>query len=123
MIFVTPGTFSKSDATHQKQPPARVATFKLVGSSFIGLFTSCFLSLSLRPAQREYQRKQDDKDFEGTPRSRFTLGSDRVRGKWHYVNKQYKTTQVDRSTYCFFKQIQMTNEVLWCPGNLRRSAF
>ncbi len=53
----TPDTFSKSDAKHQKQPPARVATFKLVCSSFIGLFTSCFFASVLTPAQREYREK------------------------------------------------------------------
>src|SRR5674476_939887 len=65
MIFATPGTFSKSDATHQKQPPARVATFKFVCSSFIGLFTSCFCAAVRETRSARIPRKHDDKEFHG----------------------------------------------------------
>src|SRR5665647_2298700 len=65
MIFATPDIFSKSDAKHQKQPPARVATFKLVGSSFIGLFTSCFFASVLETRSARIPRKHGDKELQG----------------------------------------------------------
>src|SRR5660398_162488 len=79
MIFATPGTFSKSDATHQKQPPARL---RPLNWSVLLSLDSSPLVFCLCPDTRSARisRKNYNKDFLRNSLSRFTQRPDSVRG-------------------------------------------